>query len=218
MIRLAFFLLSSPFLYAISLDQAAQEIVEAGQFLNQQKLCPATSGNLSVRIDHNLVAMTVSGKHKGELTADDVMRVDLNGNPVGSAKKPSAETLLHTLIYSLDPQAGAVLHTHTLSGTILSRLVAPEKALITQGYEIHKVFPGITTHESALTIPIFENSQDMRALAIEVGDYLKAHPQTYGFLVRGHGLYTWGRDMKEVKNRVEAFEYLFDAELCQRKP
>lgn len=198
---------------AVSFDRAAEEIVEAGVFLNRFGLCPATSGNLSRRLDEQSAAVTASGKHKGELTAEDILIVDFNGNAQGSAKKPSAETLLHTAIYALFNEVGAVLHTHSLNGTVLTRLKPSQKALVTEGYEIHKVFPGIKTHESRLEIPIFENSQDIAAMASEISAYLPEHPNVHGFLIRGHGFYTWGRDMKEAKNRVEAFEYLFETEL-----
>ncbi len=198
---------------ALSLDQAAREIVEAGIFLNRFGLCPATSGNLSRRLDDQFIAVTASGKHKGELITEDVLIVDLNGNVQGSTKKPSAETLLHTAIYTLFKDVGAVVHTHSLNGTVLTRLIQSKKALVTEGYEIHKVFPGIKTHESRVEIPIFENSQDLATMAAEISTYLQEQPDVCGFLIRGHGFYTWGRDMKEAKTRVEAFEYLFESEL-----
>lgn len=196
---------------SVPFDQASREIVEAGVFLNRFGLCPSTSGNISVRLEESKVAVNVSGKHKGELTIDDVLIVDLEGKPQASNKKPSAETLIHTAIYSLFPEMNAVLHTHTLNGTVLARLVDPDKVLITEGYELHKAF-GIDTHESTLQIPIFENSQDMTLLSAEITSYLQEHPNVYGILIRGHGLYTWGRDMREAKIRVEAFEYLFESE------
>lgn len=198
---------------ALSLDQAAEEIVEAGVFLNRFGLCPATSGNLSRKLDDQFIAVTASGKHKGELTPEDVLIVDLNGNVQERAKKPSAETLLHTAIYAVFKDVSAVLHTHSLNGTVLTRLFPSKKALVTEGYEMHKVFPGIKTHESRVEIPIFENSQDLVSMSAEVSSYLQKHPDVCGFLIRGHGFYTWGRDMKEAKTRVEAFEYLFESEL-----
>ena len=197
----------------MNFNQAAEEIVEAGNFLNHFGLCPATSGNLSRRLEGQFIAITASGNHKGKLSTEDVLIVDLNGNAQDSAKKTSAETLLHTAIYTQIKDVGAVLHTHSLNGVVLTRLMPSEKALITSGYEIHKIFPGITTHDSCLEIPIFENYQDIAAMADEVITYLQKHPQTYGFLIRGHGFYTWGCDMKEAELRTEAFEYLFKAEL-----
>ncbi|MBS0624867.1 MAG: methylthioribulose 1-phosphate dehydratase [Verrucomicrobia bacterium] len=197
-------------------DQAADEIVKAGQFLDKAGLCPATAGNLSVRLSSEYAAISISGKHKGELTSDDVLVVDFQGKPQNTTKKPSAETLLHTVIYSLFEDVGAVLHHHTLNGTVLSRLMANEKSFVTEGYEIHKAFRGHPTHESRVEIPIFENSQDYPALAAEVAAYLQEHPETLGFFLRGHGLYTWGRDMREAKIRVETFEYLFESEIKMR--
>lgn len=200
----------------VLIAKAADEIVQVGQFLNQLGLCAATAGNFSTRIDSDLFAITVSGKHKGELTAEDVILVNGEGKAQRTSNKPSAETVLHTLVYRFFPNAGAVLHTHSVNGTVLSRLLAPKTAMITEGYEIHKVFPGITTHESTVELPIFENSQDYPALSVEIEDYLQMHPQTYGFFLRGHGLYTWGKDLKEAKIRTEAFEFLFECELKTR--
>ncbi len=215
--RIAFsvFALFLPFLdlLAVNFDQAAEEIVEAGSFLNRLGLCPATSGNLSRRLEEQFVVVTASGKHKGELTSEDVLIVDLEGKSQGGTKKPSAETLLHTAIYALFKDVGAVLHTHSLNGIVLTRIMPSEKMLVTEGYEIHKAFPGIKTHDSRVEIPIFENSQDIATMAAEVTAYLQEHPHVYGFLIRGHGFYTWGRDMKEAKIRVEAFEHLFETEL-----
>lgn len=197
----------------VPFEKAAEDIVNAGRFLNEWRLCPATSGNISVRVEPELVAITASGKHKGELTTDDILLVDLEGKVQNSSKKPSAETLLHTSLYALFPDVGAVLHNHSLNGTLLTLRNSTADTLVTEGYEIHKALRGITTHESTVNIPIFENSQDMVALAAEVVAYLKTHPQTYGYLIRGHGFYTWGKDMKEAKIRVEAFEYIFECEL-----
>ncbi|MBM3183802.1 MAG: methylthioribulose 1-phosphate dehydratase [Chlamydiae bacterium] len=204
-----------PVLLFASLDEVAKEIVEVGEFLNQNGLCPATSGNFSSRVDEGLIAVTVSGRHKGELTVNDVILVGLDGSVKNSTRKASAEMLLHTMLYAFDPGIGAVLHTHSTNGIVLTRLI-DEDEFFTVGYEIHKAFPGIKTHESALTIPIFENSQDIAELALVVSNYLKEHPDTFGFLLRGHGFYTWGKNLKEARYRVEAFEQLFDCELKLR--
>lgn len=194
-------------------DEAVVEIVEIGQFLNRLGLCSATAGNFSKKIDTDLYAMTVSGKHKGELTTRDVMLIDGEGKSLDSSKKPSAETALHMVVYRMFPEAGAVLHTHSVNGTVLSRLLG--NSFVTKDYEIHKAF-GLKTHESLLELPIFENSQDYALLSQEVADYLEKHPQVFGFFLRGHGLYTWGKDLKEAKVRTEAFEFLFDCELKTR--
>ncbi|NQD95322.1 methylthioribulose-1-phosphate dehydratase, partial [Pseudomonas sp. CrR25] len=103
-------------------EQLAQQIIEAGRFLYGRGWSPATSSNYSVRLSASEALLTVSGKHKGELGADDVLATDLQGRSLEAGKRPSAETLLHTQLYSWKPEIGAVLHTHSVNATVLSRL------------------------------------------------------------------------------------------------
>ncbi|MBD3639675.1 MAG: methylthioribulose 1-phosphate dehydratase [Marinobacter sp.] len=192
---------------------AAESIVEAGRFLYQRGWSPATSSNYSARIDDKHIAITVSGRHKGQLGAGDVMVVDLSGQPVQSNCRSSAETLLHTVLYELFPEVGAVLHTHSVKATVLSRLLEPGRALELEGYELQKAFAGVQTHESVLTVPVFDNTQDIDALARDTRAWFAEHPEKPGYLIRGHGLYTWGRTMADCLRHVEAFEFLFECEL-----
>ncbi|MEC7376018.1 MAG: methylthioribulose 1-phosphate dehydratase [Pseudomonadota bacterium] len=192
---------------------AADEIVQAGRFLYERGWSPATSSNYSARIDGEHIAITVSGRHKGQLGAGDVMVVDLAGRAVQSNCRSSAETLLHTVLYELFPGVGAVLHTHSVKATVLSRLIASGQALTLEGYELQKAFAGIDTHEAILSVPVFENTQDIDALAEETREWFRAHPEQPGYLIRGHGLYTWGKTMADCLRHVEAFEFLFECEL-----
>jgi len=192
---------------------AAESIVEAGRFLYQRGWSPATSSNYSARIDDEHIAITVSGRHKGQLGAGDVMVVDLSGQPVQSNCRSSAETRLHTVLYELFPEVGAVLHTHSVKATVLSRLLEPDRALELEGYELQKAFAGVQTHESVLTVPVFDNTQDIDALARDTRAWFAEHPEQPGYLIRGHGLYTWGNTMADCLRHAEAFEFLFECEL-----
>ena len=192
---------------------AADAIVEAGRFLYQRGWSPATSSNYSARIDERHIAITVSGRHKGRLGAGDVMVVDLAGRLVQSQCRSSAETRLHTVLYELFPEVGAVLHTHSVKATVLSRLLPPGQPLTLEGYELQKAFVGVDTHEGRVQVPVFDNSQDIDALAEQTRAWFRAHPEQPGYLIRGHGLYTWGRTMDDCLRHVEAFEFLFECEL-----
>ncbi|TYC53315.1 methylthioribulose 1-phosphate dehydratase [Marinobacter sp. BW6] len=192
---------------------AADSIVEAGRFLYQQGWSPATSSNYSARIDAEHIAITVSGRHKGQLGAGDVMVVDLAGRPVQSDCRSSAETRLHTVLYEVFPEVGAVLHTHSVKATVLSRLLVPGQPLALAGYELQKAFTGVNTHESVLTVPVFDNTQDIDTLAEQTRTWFQDHPEQPGYLIRGHGLYTWGKSMADCLRHVEAFEFLFECEL-----
>ncbi|MFW0754417.1 methylthioribulose 1-phosphate dehydratase [Pseudomonas sp. H11T01] len=196
-------------------EQLALEIIEAGRFLYGRGWSPATSSNYSTRLSPSEALLTVSGKHKGELGLDDVLATDLSGNSLEPGKKPSAETLLHTQLYSWRPEIGAVLHTHSVNATVLSRLTA-EDFIEFEDYELQKAFSGISTHESRVRVPIFDNDQDIARLAAKVQPWLEAHPDCVGYLIRGHGLYTWGARMSDALRQIEAFEFLFECELKTR--
>ena len=193
-----------------------RQIIDAGRFLYGRGWSPATSSNYSARLDAERALLTVSGKHKGQLTEDDVLATDLAGNSLEPGKKPSAETLLHTQLYAWRAEIGAVLHTHSVNATVLSRLTAGDRLLL-EDYELQKAFAGVTTHEGQVVVPIFDNDQDIARLAGQVQQWLDAHPDCVGYLIRGHGLYTWGPQMSDALRQIEAFEFLFECELKTRQ-
>lgn len=193
----------------------AQAIIDAGRFLYGRGWSPATSSNYSARLTTAEVLLTVSGRHKGQLGPDDLLAVDMDGNSLEAGKKPSAETLLHTQLYRWKPEIGAVLHTHSVNATVLSRLTLAD-SLVFSDYELQKAFAGVTTHDCQVEVPIFDNDQDIARLAAKVQPWLDSHPECVGYLIRGHGLYTWGAQMSDTLRQVEAFEFLFDCELKVR--
>ncbi|MCY1543142.1 Methylthioribulose-1-phosphate dehydratase [compost metagenome] len=196
-------------------EQLAQQIVDAGRFLYGRGWSPATSSNYSARLSASEALLTVSGKHKGQLGLDDVLATDMQGRSLEEGKKPSAETLLHTQLYNWRAEIGAVLHTHSVNATVLSRLTTADH-LQFEDYELQKAFSGIATHESRVLVPIFDNDQDIARLASKVQPWLEQHPDCVGYLIRGHGLYTWGARMSDALRQIEAFEFLFECELKVR--
>jgi methylthioribulose-1-phosphate dehydratase len=190
----------------------AQELIAIARYAAMRHWCPATGGNFSARIDNKLMAITASGGDKGELTVDDILTVDLSGNVIRSERKSSAETLLHAALYELDSTINAVLHVHTVPNTVLSRYHT-QHTLALHHYEMFKPLRGITTHDMTLEIPIFDNTQDMQALAQELKNRWSTFKNCYCFLVRGHGCYAWGNSISEAKRHLEALEFLFACEL-----
>ena len=201
---------------AARLRWLADEIIANVRELAQAGWTPATSSNFSRRLDERHAAITVSGRDKGRLTPEDIMVVDFDGQAVGTAHRPSAETLLHTQLYRRFPEVGCVLHTHSLVQTVASRLFAGAGQVRLEGYELLKAFHGNTTHQTTMSVPVFANTQDMPTLAAQVDALLDRHP-LWGYLIDGHGLYAWGRDMAEARRHLEAFEFLFATELELRK-
>ncbi|HJW45001.1 MAG TPA: methylthioribulose 1-phosphate dehydratase [Lysobacter sp.] len=198
------------------LAHCAGEIIVNVRELSARGWTPATSSNFSQRIDDQHVAITVSGRDKGKLTEDDIMVVDLDGNPVTTDRKSSAETLLHTQLYKRFPEIGCVLHTHSHNQTVASRLYSGAGHVHLDGYELLKAFSGTTTHDVEMDVPVFPNTQDMHTLAAQV-DALLDRQRLWGYLIDGHGLYAWGRDMAEARRHLEAFEFLLGCELDLRR-
>jgi methylthioribulose-1-phosphate dehydratase len=119
------------------------------------------------------------------------------------------------MLYSRYPETGAVLHTHSVNSTVLSR-VERSGALVLEGYEMQKSLSGQTSHLGQVVIPIFDNSQDIPALAQKIIASSEHTPLQYGFLLRGHGLTCWGRDVAEARRHLEGLEFLFQCELQRR--
>jgi methylthioribulose-1-phosphate dehydratase len=194
--------------------QRATELVEAGQALYRQGMVPATSGNFSAKLSDGTLAVTVSGRHKGKLTTGDIMRVDAEGRSL-DGRRPSAETLLHTQIYKRT-NAQAILHPHSVNATLLSKHTKGH--LLLQDYELLKAFPGIDTHECSVMVPIFANDQNITRLAEKVDQYMTSSGQpVFGYLINGHGFYTWGENVDAAMRHVEAFEFLFECEMQMRR-
>jgi methylthioribulose-1-phosphate dehydratase len=197
----------------VALAAAARTIADAGRELAALGWTPATSSNFSMRLDPKHLAVTISGRDKGRLSGEDVMVVDMDGRAVATDARPSAETLLHTQIYRRFPGANAVLHTHSRNQTVASRYYAGRGVIRLEGWELQKAISGYTTHESALDVPVFANTQDMNALVREVDAWLDARKPLSGYLIDGHGIYTWGKDMPQTRRHLEAFEFLLACEL-----
>jgi methylthioribulose-1-phosphate dehydratase len=197
-------------------EWAVAAIVAAGRRMDARGWVPATAGNISVRLDPGRIAITRSGGHKGFLDAGHVMQVDADGRPLTPGKRPSAETLLHCQIYALFPDAGAVLHGHSVAATVLSMADPHAAALRFSGYELLKAFAGQTTHETALDLPIVDNDQDMPRLAARLAPLLR-DGTPLGYLIRGHGVYVWGPDMETALARLEGLEFLLACALERRK-
>lgn len=195
--------------------RAVQDILFAGQRMDQRGWVPATAGNISRRLADGRIAITRSGCHKGFLQAVDVITVDMQGKPHSPENRPSAETLLHCQIYRHFPQVGAVLHGHSVASTVLS-MEEETAALTLADYEVLKVFEGQTTHETSVQVPLFENDQDIARLA-EVVEPFFGTGMPAGYIIRGHGVYVWGKDMPTALARLEGLEFLLACALERRK-
>ena len=170
-----------------------------------------TSGNFSAVVSRDpfRIAITSTGLDKGSLTPDQLVQVDANGTVTEGSGQASAETALHLVVVRAR-EAGAVLHTHSIWSTIISELHAAQGGIWIEGYEMLKGLQGVKSHTHREWLPIVENDQDMARLAGVVDRTLTQHPEAHGFLLQGHGLYTWGGDLGQAKRHLEILEFLLE--------
>lgn len=197
-------------------ERYADQLSDVARWVARRGWAPATSTNYSVRLpDHAapaFCAITASGIDKERLDPSDVVAIDRDGKPVHESRlKPSAETLLHLMLYRT-PHIGAVLHTHSVAGTVLSRQGESVGYLALSGWELLKGLDGIDRHDCEVRLPVFPNSQNMAGLAAHIEPRLPSAGPCPGFLLAGHGLYVWGRTLPEAKCHLEVFEHLLQCE------
>jgi methylthioribulose-1-phosphate dehydratase len=198
---------------ATELTEIARRLAEIGRRFDARAWVLGTSGNFSVVVSREplRLAITASGMAKGELTADSIVEIDQAGQlTTPGTGRPSAEALIHVEIVRARG-AGAVLHTHSMWSTLLSDRHMADGGLAVEGYEMLKGLQGVATHEHREWIPILENDQDMERLADQVRAALIERPAAHAFLLRRHGMYTWGETLSEAVRHVEIVEFLLEA-------
>ena len=199
----------------MSTQELKEQIAETIRHYNDKGWSPATSTNYSFKDDEGTIWVSRSGIDKYEFHADDFITVNSDGQAIGAYEgvRPSAETLIHCVLYELFPDTKVILHSHSIYPVLVS---AVDGARVTfQGYEVQKGFEGQTTHEAIVHIPIFENTQDMFAFkrVLQSNAALLKH---HTFLMKKHGSYAWGRNLFEAKRHLETLEYLCQCEWMMR--
>ena len=197
------------------------DLIEIASFCADKNLVPARSGNFSARIDSEKIQITQSGKDKGKLTASDLMEINYKGKALNPEEKPSAETLLHTQIYTLFRDVNFVAHFHSSSSAVLSKILNKKKIkrIKLANYELLKALSGVETHDHTEEIPIFANDQDIFRLSMEIAPELESAIVTdksiHAYLIAGHGLYTWGKDKAETITHVDAINTLIESYIME---
>jgi methylthioribulose-1-phosphate dehydratase len=196
----------------VSFAELAEELTELGRGFYSRGWVLGTSGNFSAVVSREplRLAITSTGLDKGNLSPAQFLEMDPDLKIIRGKGRPSAEALLHLAIVR-GREAGAVLHTHSVWSTVLSGAHAANGGFALEGYEMLKGLEGVRTHEHREWLPVLENSQDMAELSQLVSKTLREQPAIHGFLLRGHGLYTWGASLQEAKRHVEILEFLMEA-------
>lgn len=204
--------MNAPAFASLTEPDAVAAVIGLARWCGVKGWVPATAGNFSARIDLARAAITATGGDKGETTEANVIIADIEENLTGTPHpRLSAEGPLHLQLYKDDPTIGAVAHAHPLAAVALSRRHLARGKIVIEEWEMQKAIRGITTHDSAIDLPIFANDQDTRRLGLIVSEAQKTWTQpVFGYLIAGHGIYAWGRDAREARRHLEAYAHLLD--------
>lgn len=199
------------------------ELAACGNLFHQWQWSLSSSSNYSALLDSESVIISRSGVDKQYMKSSDFMLVDFNSKakPPFEAMRPSAETELHCHLYRIAAKQPhpikAVLHTHSKFAVYFSRRCLASGAIVFTGFEMQKIFEGVSTHESIVEIPVFRNSQHMPDItrALDVHQEKNSFPPAY--LIEGHGMYAWGKTVLHAKQKLEALEYLLELKYMEEK-
>lgn len=200
----------------------ASELAQIIRFFEGKNWTPATSTNYSARsIDvPGQFLISRSGVDKSTFSPEDMILINSKGEIHPGFQRPgvksSAETGIHTEIYRLFPEVNCVLHSHSVLSTTLSFAQAKNKKVIFENLEILKGLEGNETHEMQEILPIVPNSQNIPDIMRDLSPHLSGAP-IHGFLIAGHGLYAWGKDIPSAKRHIETFEFLFECYHIMRR-
>ena len=195
-------------------SELARRLCRAMAAIHRRGWCDGTGGNFSCVLNRDplQLLMAPSGVDKGRVRPAQLIVVDELGTVIQGEGRASAEMPLHrTIVCSTG--AGAVLHTHSQSATLLSRWCLVQAgcasgAVTIHGLEMLKGLEGIRSHEVSITIPVLANDQDLIRLSAIALPHLPEAPQ--GLLIAGHGLYAWGGDLEQAQRHLEILEFLLE--------
>ncbi|MEW6492456.1 MAG: methylthioribulose 1-phosphate dehydratase [Cyanobacteriota bacterium] len=170
-----------------------------------------TAGNLSARMPDGSFWVTASGRHKGQLSLGDFIRISPDGTVIEQPApdvRPSAETSIHQAIYSLFPEAQACYHVHSIEANLVSNFTTGD-SLPLPPLEMLKGF-GVWEENPKVVMPVFANHLEVPRIARDIDERFKAVPPSINaLLIRNHGVTVWASSPEVARNSLELAEYIF---------
>ncbi|MBO4217163.1 MAG: L-ribulose-5-phosphate 4-epimerase AraD [Clostridia bacterium] len=177
------------------LEGLKRSVLEANLALERHGLVVLTWGNASgIDCESGLAAIKPSGVPYGSMTADDIVIVNPDGNVVEGRYRPSSDLPTHLWLYKALPGIGGIVHTHSTYATAFAQAGIPIPALGTTHAD---VFRGDVPCTRQLTDDEITKDYELntgRVIAETAVNYLEIP----AVLVRGHGLFTWGKTPEEA--------------------
>lgn len=170
---------------------ARELLVDTCARLYDRNLTVSTGGNISLRLNDNEILITPSGKNKGLLLPESIVKMSMDGKIIGDGI-PSIENKFHLALYNKNDETNAVIHCHPIYCTTLS----------VKGKRIVNGTPeGILLLGDVPIIDYFTPGSD------ELVDEVACHSNSKAMIMKRHGALTQGKNMEEAYNRMEELEF-----------
>jgi len=169
------------------------EIVSIVDELYDAGLITPKGGNVSVLIpDSEELWITPTQLHKGGLTEEKLIRVNLKGKRLEGQDRPSVETPMHLLIYRTRPDVGAIIHSHAPMATVVGLFDEPVPPLTIEA---------VALAEAPLVPFLLSGTKELSHAVVD------ALAQGSAVLLQNHGLLTVGKDLREAANKAHQLEF-----------
>lgn len=171
---------------------AREQLARFCKMLYDRQLTVSAGGNMSMRISEREVIITPSGRNKGLLSPEDMVKLSIDGE-VLSAGKPSIEHRFHLALYRMEPETGAIVHCHPLNCVALAVKGAKMRCNLTP--------------EGAILLGDVPMVGYFTPGSEELVEAVAEHGHAKAMLMERHGALTQGRTIEEAYNRMEELEF-----------
>ncbi|MDC0087986.1 class II aldolase/adducin family protein [Akkermansiaceae bacterium] len=181
------------YFYSPAIQQLKEEIAHVAHKMWGRNMVDGNGGNITVRVGDNLVLCTPTLRSKGELQADEIALVDLEGVQQAGWRKRTSEANTHLAIMKLQPNAKSVIHGHPPYSTAFAVAgIEPPTCLCSEA----EIFTGPIKLVGYETPGTPENAAAVAAVG-------KDNP---AILLANHGVMTWGSDVEDAYWKLENME------------
>ena len=168
-------------------EEARKALLKCVLRLYQKGLIQLNSGNVSVRVSDGHLAITPAGISYDDMSEEDLVVIDLNGDAVEGKYKPSSETPMHTTVYKNMPDVKAIVHTHSPFALAFATVGRSIPVISTEGLAVRGPIP-VADYACPGT-----EAQGWAAIKA-----MKGPPYVMGTLLKNHGVLVTGASLSHA--------------------
>jgi L-ribulose-5-phosphate 4-epimerase len=187
------------------LNDLKKSVFEANLSLVKHGLVIFTWGNVSgIDREQGLVVIKPSGVSYDDMTASDMVVVDMDGKVVEGKLRPSSDTPTHLVLYKAFPNIGGIVHTHSSWATAWAQAGRPIPALGTTHADY---FYGSVPCTRKLTQQEIETAYEVETGNVIAETFGNLDPDAIsGVLVNNHAPFSWGKTPGDAVHNAKVLE------------